>query len=88
MLADRGRIALARPVAEWRATVLAAPGISEIPVSGDIGIEAVDLPAGLHEDPADRLLVATARLHGLTLGTRDKRLLAYAKQGLVNAVRL
>jgi PIN domain nuclease of toxin-antitoxin system len=88
MLGFKGRIALARPVAEWRDGVLAGPGITEIPISGDIGIEAVNLPPGLHEDPADRLLVATARLHGLTLGTRDRRLLDYSKVGHVATVRL
>lgn len=88
MLAARGRLALARPADEWRAAVLAAPGIVELPITGEIGIEAVGLPTGLHEDPADRLLVATARLHGLSLGTRDRRLLAYAKQGHVNATKL
>ncbi len=88
MLGSKGRIALAHPVGEWRDSILAGPGITEVPISGDIGIEAVNLPPGLHEDPADRLLVATARLHGLTLGTRDRRLLDYSKVGHVTAVRL
>ncbi|MDD5308377.1 MAG: type II toxin-antitoxin system VapC family toxin [Deltaproteobacteria bacterium] len=88
MLARRGRIAIRRPVHAWRADVLAAPGIREIAVSGDVGVEAVLLPGKLHEDPADRVLVATARLHGLALGTRDRRLLAYGDQGHVAAVAL
>jgi PIN domain nuclease of toxin-antitoxin system len=88
MLARKGRIAIRRPVHAWRAEVIAAAGISEIPVSGDVGVEALLLPGELHEDPADRILVATARLHGIALGTRDKRLLAYAEQGHVSAVAL
>ncbi|MCP4680597.1 MAG: type II toxin-antitoxin system VapC family toxin [Deltaproteobacteria bacterium] len=88
MLCSKGRISLAHPIAEWRRAVLAAPGIIEIPVLGDIGIEAVNLPPGLHEDPADRLLVATARIHNLVLGTRDHRLLEYAQIGHVAAERL
>jgi PIN domain nuclease of toxin-antitoxin system len=72
----------------WRADVLAAPGIAEIPISGDVGVEAVHLPGDLHDDPADRLLAATARLHGFALGTRDKRLLAYGDQGHLTTVAL
>jgi PIN domain nuclease of toxin-antitoxin system len=88
MLGLKGRIALTRPITDWRNGVLATPGIIEIAVSGDIGIEAVNLPAGLHDDPADRFLVATARLHNFALGTRDFRLLEYANAGHVVATEL
>jgi len=88
MLGLKGRIALTRPITDWRNGVLATPGIIEIAVSGDIGIEAVNLPAGLHDDPADRFLVATARLHSFALATRDLRLLEYANAGHVVATEL
>ena len=88
MLARKGRISIRRPLHAWRMEVLAAPGIDEIPVSGEVGIEAVSLPGELHDDPADRILVATARVHGLALGTRDKRLLAYGELGHVATVPL
>lgn len=42
-----------------------------------VAIEAYKLPGRFHKDPADRLLVATARLHDLTLVTADERILAY-----------
>lgn len=51
----------------------------------NILIDSTRLPGAIHRDPADRLLVATARAHGLSLVTRDKQLLAYAKQGYMNA---
>ena len=88
MLGLKGRIALTRPITDWRNDVLATPSIIEIAVSGDIGIEAVNLPAGLHDDPADRFLVATARLHSFALATRDLRLLEYANAGHVVATEL
>jgi PIN domain nuclease of toxin-antitoxin system len=88
MLGLKGRIALTRPITDWRNDVLATPGIIEIAVSGDIGIEAVNLPAGLHDDPADRFLVATARLRNFALGTRDLRLLEYANAGHLVATEL
>jgi PIN domain nuclease of toxin-antitoxin system len=50
-----------------------------------IMIESTRLPGTFHRDPSDRLLVATARAHGLTLITRDKQILDYAKAGHVNA---
>jgi PIN domain nuclease of toxin-antitoxin system len=48
-------------------------------------IDSTRLPGVIHRDPADRLLVATARAHGLALITRDKQLLTYAKEGHMNA---
>jgi PIN domain nuclease of toxin-antitoxin system len=81
MLARKGRIAVNRPVRAWRADVLSTGGLAEIPVTGEIGVEAVLLPGALHDDPADRILAATARLHGLVLGTRDQRLLDYGAAG-------
>ncbi len=88
MLAARGRVSLSQSVLRWRQRILDAGPIDELPMTGEIAIESVLLPDGLHKDPADRLLVATARTHGLVLGTRDARLLAYGKQGHVNVRRL
>jgi PIN domain nuclease of toxin-antitoxin system len=51
-----------------------------------VGIESVLLPGTLHANPADRLIVATARVHGLCLATHDKRLLAYGREGHVTTV--
>jgi PIN domain nuclease of toxin-antitoxin system len=48
-------------------------------------IESTRLPGDLHRDPADRILAATARVSDLTLVTRDKKLLDYAKQGHLKA---
>lgn len=88
MLAKKGRIAINRPIREWRADALSSGGFEEIPVTGEISVESVLLPGALHEDPADRLLAATARLGGLKLGTRDKRLLDYGRAGHLATVSL
>jgi PIN domain nuclease of toxin-antitoxin system len=48
-------------------------------------IEANRLPGFPHRDPADRILVATARENGMTFVTRDKKLLDYARAGHINA---
>ncbi len=84
MLAQRGRISLNVPVEAWRAQVLAAGPIREIPVDGPIAIESVRLPGSIHGDPADRILVATARLGGCRLATRDAKLIAYGDAGHVS----
>jgi PIN domain nuclease of toxin-antitoxin system len=83
MLARRGRIALSQPLSVWRQRLLAHSGIIELPVDGEVAIESVELPGDLHPDPADRLLVATARVHGCKLATRDRRLLDYSAAGHV-----
>ena len=86
MLSDKGRIILSQPLPDWRRKVLAQDYISEVPITGEAGIESVILPGTLHPDPADRLLVATCRLNGWSLATRDKRLLAYGAQGYLQTL--
>jgi PIN domain nuclease of toxin-antitoxin system len=53
-------------------------------LTGLILFDSTRLPGDLHRDPSDRILAATARAHKLTLVTRDKRLLRYAKHGHLN----
>lgn len=59
----------------WRTSLLNS-GLNEIPLDGEIGIRAGQLP-GLHGDPADRIIVATA-LDGHQLVTADRRILAWS----------
>jgi len=73
LLQARRRLQLPLSIREWRDTVLAA-GAVELPLDGAVAIRALDL-AGLHEDPADRFIVATALEHGAALVTADDRLL-------------
>ena len=75
LLKARGRVALSTPVREWRNAVLAA-GAIELPLDGNVALRALDL-VGLHDDPADRFIVATALAHEATLVTADERLLAW-----------
>jgi PIN domain nuclease of toxin-antitoxin system len=62
-------------VGEWRMQLLAA-GLLEFPVDGDTGIRAVSLN-GLPNDPADRLIVATALNHDAALVSADEQLLRW-----------
>ncbi|MFW5876514.1 MAG: type II toxin-antitoxin system VapC family toxin [Myxococcota bacterium] len=73
MLGAKGRLRLGIPIDRWRRDLLDA-GLSEWSVDGEVGIAAVELQ-GLHADPVDRLITATAQQTGATLLTADRRLL-------------
>lgn len=57
------------------------PGLTLAPMTPDIAVEACYLPGDFHGDPADRLIVATARVEGATLVTRDAGIVAYGRAG-------
>lgn len=88
MLHSRQRITLSLPVQQWRELVLGNPSITEVPLTGEVAIESVLLPGSFHNDPADRMLVATSRLNSWQLATRDSGILAYASAGHVNSVKV
>jgi PIN domain nuclease of toxin-antitoxin system len=75
LLHARRRLRLANSVREWRDEVVAA-GIVEFPLDGTVAVRALDF-TGLHDDPADRFIVATAVEQGAVLVTADERLLAW-----------
>jgi PIN domain nuclease of toxin-antitoxin system len=56
------------------------------PLTPEIAIAAAWLPDPLHGDPADRLLIATARDLAVPMITRDAKILDYARQGHIQAV--
>lgn len=70
----------------WFARVMAAPGVREAALTAAIAVDASWLPGALHGDPGDRMIIATARDHGLPVVTRDAAILAYAQAGHVAAV--
>ena len=72
MLHEKQRIELLIDIGSWRASLL-DDGLVEIPVDGSLGIRAASLQ-GLHGDPADRIIVATA-MAGHVLVTADRRIL-------------
>lgn len=86
MLASRGRIHLGLPCDEWLHKALTLPGLTLEPLSPRIAVESSYLPGDLHGDPADRIIVATARMTHSTLVTRDEKILAYGEQGFVNTL--
>ena len=86
MLEKRGRVALPMNIRTWVDQALSKPGIAVAPLTSEIMIESVHLPGQVHGDPADRMLVATARVLGATLATKDARLIQYSRQRHVRAL--
>lgn len=70
----------------WYRRVVDRPGFTELELTSAVAITASVLPGDLHADPADRLLVATARALDAALMTRDGSLLDYASAGHVRAI--
>jgi PIN domain nuclease of toxin-antitoxin system len=85
-LEARGRLTLSMNCRTWVDRALAAPGVQFAELTPDIAVDSTRLPGNLHGDPADRILVATARSLNSTLVTRDELILTYAKKGHVRVI--
>lgn len=78
MLVRRGRLTLAMPLEQWVRASQQAPGLQLIVVGPEIALDSVSLPDfDAHKDPADRMIIATARRHGV-LVTSDDAILKWA----------
>ena len=78
MLVKSDCLVLSMPLKEWIGKIERLPFIRFIPVDNVIAEDAVNLPGEFHKDPADRIIVATARSLNATLITSDKKILEYA----------
>ena len=76
-LVELGRLALDRPVLDWLRAALAYPGVRLLPLSPEVAVGSTTLPGTFHRDPADQVIVATARVHGCWVVTSDRKILAY-----------
>lgn len=75
-LVEYGRLGLPCSVADWFDQALAYPGIRLLDLTPRIALESTQLPAGFHRDPADQIIVATARVYSCPLLTVDTKILA------------
>ncbi len=87
MLVAKDRIRLSMPVDEWVRQASATPGMQMLGLIPEIALESTRLPDPPHGDPVDRMLIASARVHNLTLVTADEKILAYAEQGHLKALK-
>ncbi len=86
LLVARGRMNLLMTPERWFERLMQAPGLRLADMSPNILIASSLLPGTPPNDPADRILAATAREYGCRLVTRDRPLLDYAKQGHIQAL--
>lgn len=86
VLAARGRWVSTMPPARWFERLLEASGFRLAELTPRLLIASSFLPGDIHRDPADRIIVATARELGLSVMSRDRALLDYAEQGFLSAI--
>jgi PIN domain nuclease of toxin-antitoxin system len=86
LLVSKGRLELDCDVMEWVRKALSSASGRFIPLEPEIAVTSSNLPFEIHADPADRILVATARRLGAVLVTADGRLLELAAKGHFQAV--
>jgi len=80
---SKNKLTFACDVQTWLDEALSQPGITLAPLIPAIAVDSVRLPGALHGDPADRIIVATARYLRATLITADAKLLIYGSCGHV-----
>ena len=85
-LVRKSRIAFTQPVASWfrQAANKMAAGTPQLTV--EILAGSCDLPGSPPDDPADRIIIATARETDMTVLTRDRQILEYSRAGHVRAL--
>ena len=76
-LVEYGRLELPSPLEEWFEQALNYPGVQLLALTPEIAIESTRLPGEFHRDPADQIIVATARVYGCSLVTSDDKILNY-----------
>ena len=76
-LVEKQKLRFAIPVRQWIERALRLPGIRLEPLTPPICVESTELPGEFHLDPADQLIVATARSLGASLVTPDSKIRKY-----------
>lgn len=77
MLVAHGRIDLSMDVSEWLRVADQIESLDFVPVDNTIAIKSIELPGTFHKDPADRIIVATARHLAAPLLTADDKIRGY-----------
>jgi PIN domain nuclease of toxin-antitoxin system len=86
MLVGKGRMNITKPPLPWFEEAIERMAANVLAASPNILVDSSFLPPPLHADPADRILIATARCHDLTIITRDRAILAYGVAGHVKVL--
>ncbi len=76
-LVERGRLELPEPLETWFEQAFSYPGIRIMELTPEVAIESTRLPGEFHRDPADQMIVATARVYDCPLVTADEKITTY-----------
>jgi PIN domain nuclease of toxin-antitoxin system len=77
MLVAKGRVALSMDIEVWLSVVSQIEGVRFVPVDNEIAVKSIELPGEFHKDPADRIIVATARKLAAPIVTADDKIHVY-----------
>jgi len=77
MLVAKDRVALSMDIEAWLSVVSEIEAVRFMPVDNEIAVKSVELPGEFHKDPADRIIVATARKLAVPLVTADDKIRGY-----------
>lgn len=86
LLDAAGRVRLKQPFADWLHRAKAETGIAVAPLTEQMAFDSTRLPGDFHRDPADRFIVATARILDATVVTRDQHIIRYGAEGHVSVM--
>lgn len=78
LLIKSKRLVLSVDLTTWVDRIERSWSVKIIPIDANIAIKSVNLPEGLHQDPADRMIIATARELEAKLVTKDRKILGYS----------
>ncbi|MCR1793170.1 MULTISPECIES: type II toxin-antitoxin system VapC family toxin [unclassified Leptospira] len=88
MLIVKKRIQISGTLNRWLQDAYTAPGIQPYRLTPEVIVESVNLPDSFHGDPADRIIVATARVLNAELVTKDKEIIKYGKKGNLKVISI
>ncbi len=77
MMVAKGKVEIRLSLDQWFETAVLKTGITVYRLSPQIAVDSCYLPGDFHKDPADRIITATARVNGLTLISKDAKILDY-----------
>jgi PIN domain nuclease of toxin-antitoxin system len=77
MMASVGKVEIRIPAELWLEQAISQTGLEIFELNPKIATESCDLPGDFHKDPADRIIVATARINNMKLVTKDKKIIRY-----------
>ena len=86
MLVSKGRLPFIKSPLAWFEGFVKAGATSVEGIDSELLVEASFLPGAVHNDPADRIIIATARSRNLEIITRDRAILAYGAAGFVKTI--